>query len=134
MNLSLNKAEEIIVTHMSASSKILQQTNIRVPSFEVEYKHTTYYATGFWKQFHVLLRRNAIKLLRDKVISLHILSSHFPFFRRCHDKNFFFLVFFFFLYIRVDIDPHTDIDAPLYRVDRRCDIFQDRTRRHLRLR
>lgn len=96
MNLSLNKAEEIIVTHMSASSKILQQTNIRVPSFEVEYKHTTYYATGFWKQFHVLLRRNAIKLLRDKVISLHILSSHFPFFRRCHDKNFFFLVFFFF--------------------------------------
>lgn len=77
MNLSLNKAEEIIVTHMSASSKILQQTNIRVPSFEVEYKHTTYYATGFWKQFHVLLRRNAIKLLRDKVISLHILSLVF---------------------------------------------------------
>nr|KAF7389762.1 hypothetical protein H0235_018246 [Vespula pensylvanica] len=69
-NISSNKAKEIIVTHMSASSRVLEQSNIRVPSFEVEYKHTTYYATGFWKQFHVLLRRNAIKLLRDKCLQL----------------------------------------------------------------
>lgn len=61
---------------MSASSRVLEQSNIRVPSFEVEYKHTTYYATGFWKQFHVLLRRNAIKLLRDKILILTRISMH----------------------------------------------------------
>lgn len=114
---------------MSASSRVLEQSNIRVPSFEVEYKHTTYYATGFWKQFHVLLRRNAIKLLRDKVISLHISSLVFLSFVVVMIK-----MSSFSLFIRVDIDPHTDIDASLYCADRRCNIFQDRTRRHLRLR
>ncbi|KAF7379979.1 hypothetical protein HZH68_016927 [Vespula germanica] len=82
-NISLNKAKEIIVTHMSASSRVLEQSNIRVPSFEVEYKHTTYYATGFWKQFHVLLRRNAIKLLRDKVY-MRIVPLELPILMREH--------------------------------------------------
>lgn len=71
--LSLNKQDEVIVTNMTTS---LPQINMRSPSFEVEYKHTTYYATGFWKQFYVLLKRNAIQLFRDRVLTLTRLTMH----------------------------------------------------------
>ncbi|XP_047369704.1 ATP-binding cassette sub-family G member 1-like isoform X2 [Vespa velutina] len=125
VNLSLNKAEEIIVTHMSASSKVLQQTNIRVPSFEVEYKHTTYYATGFWKQFHILLRRNAIKLLRDKILILTRISMHLfialivgaIFFRIGQDATYvldnFNLLFFNLMFLMFSAFSSTLITLPL---------------------
>ncbi|XP_014614696.1 PREDICTED: ATP-binding cassette sub-family G member 1-like isoform X2 [Polistes canadensis] len=123
--LSLGKTEEIIVTHMSASSKVLQQTNIRVPSFEVEYKHTTYYATGFWKQFHVLLRRNAIKLSRDKILTLTRISMHLLialivgaiFFRIGQDATYvldnFNLLFFNLMFLMFSAFSSTLITLPL---------------------
>ncbi|KAI4485697.1 hypothetical protein M0802_012593, partial [Mischocyttarus mexicanus] len=123
--LSLGQTEEIIVTHMSASSKVLQQTNIRVPSFEVEYKHTTYYATGFWKQFLVLLKRNAIKLSRDKILTLTRISMHLfialivgaIFFRIGQDATYvldnFNLLFFNLMFLMFSAFSSTLITLPL---------------------
>jgi len=57
---------------------INSQENVpmRLYSFETEFKHTPHYAAGFWKQFCVLMKRNAIRLLRDKVtlLIMHIMN------------------------------------------------------------
>lgn len=41
---------------------------MRLYSFETEFKHTPHYAASSWKQLRVLVKRNAIRLFRDKVI------------------------------------------------------------------
>ncbi|KAH0948368.1 hypothetical protein HN011_010644 [Eciton burchellii] len=50
---------------------------IRLYSFETEFKHTPHYAAGFWKQFSVLMKRNAIRLLRDKMLTVSRILMHF---------------------------------------------------------
>lgn len=42
----------------------------RLYSFETEFTCTPYYAVSFWRQLRVLLKRNTIRLFRDKVTSL----------------------------------------------------------------
>lgn len=56
----LNKSKETITS---------QQTK-RLYCFETEFKHTPYYTANFWRQFCILIKRNVIRLLRDKVMSL----------------------------------------------------------------
>ncbi|KAG7202355.1 hypothetical protein KM043_018682 [Ampulex compressa] len=79
MSASLGKQEEITVQSMTASLKALQQLQqppMRLYSFETEYKHTPYYATSFWRQLCVLLKRNAIMLSRDRVLTFTRLLMH----------------------------------------------------------
>lgn len=52
-----------------------QLVPMRLYSFETEFKHTPHYAASSWKQLCVLVKRNAIRLFRDKVIFLFIISS-----------------------------------------------------------
>lgn len=59
-----NKHKQIIISQ--------QITPMRLYSFENELKHTPHYATNFWKQLCVLVKRNTIRLLRDKVITIYI--------------------------------------------------------------
>ncbi|XP_020282075.1 ATP-binding cassette sub-family G member 1-like [Pseudomyrmex gracilis] len=62
----------------SAKTFISQQnTPIRLYSFENEFKHTPHYATNFWKQLCVLVKRNTIRLFRDKMLTLTRISMHF---------------------------------------------------------
>lgn len=76
ITISLRKPEEPIGTFMTGSARALQQTPARLYSFETEYTHTPYYATSFWKQLCVLLKRNAIRLSRDKVLTFTRLTMH----------------------------------------------------------
>lgn len=41
--------------------------------YEFDAKGSAYYATGFWRQWFVLMRRNVIKLSRDTVSDLKLL-------------------------------------------------------------
>lgn len=58
---SLYLHEEIITAQRIAAP-------IRLYSFETEFKHSPHYTASFWMQLRVLMKRNAIKLLRDRVI------------------------------------------------------------------
>lgn len=58
--LYLNKQEEIVISR--------QVYPMRLYSFDTEFKHTPHYAASFWKQLCVLIKRNAIRLLRDRVM------------------------------------------------------------------
>lgn len=79
ITLNFSNPEELMGSNMTASLKMLHQLQspIRLYSIETEYKHTPYYATGFWKQLCVLLKRNAIKLSRDRVLTFTRLIMHF---------------------------------------------------------
>lgn len=45
-----------------------QLAPMRLYSFEKEFKHTPHYAANSWEQIRVLIKRNTIRLLRNKVI------------------------------------------------------------------
>ncbi|XP_014486774.1 PREDICTED: ATP-binding cassette sub-family G member 4-like [Dinoponera quadriceps] len=49
---------------------------MRLYSFETEFKHIPHYAAGSWRQLSVLVRRNAIRLLRDKFLMVSRISMH----------------------------------------------------------
>ncbi|KAL6263477.1 hypothetical protein P5V15_006268 [Pogonomyrmex californicus] len=49
----------------------------RLYSYEIEFKHTPYYTANSWRQFCILVKRNAIKLFRNKVLTLSRISMHF---------------------------------------------------------
>lgn len=59
-NFYLN--EEIIIQQQIAP--------VRLYSFETEFKQIPQYATSSWKQLRVLVKRNAVRLIRDKVTLL----------------------------------------------------------------
>ncbi|XP_012227947.1 ATP-binding cassette sub-family G member 1-like isoform X1 [Linepithema humile] len=67
--LHLNKHEEIVTSQ--------QVYSMRLHSFETEFKQTPHYAANFWKQLCVLIKRNAIKLLRDRILTLTRIAIHF---------------------------------------------------------
>lgn len=50
---------------------------IRLYSFETEFKQTSHYAVSSWTQLRVLVKRNAVRLIRDKVTLLYIISHIF---------------------------------------------------------
>ncbi|CAL7935408.1 unnamed protein product [Xylocopa violacea] len=75
---TVNHQEEVIALNVTASFQALRQ---RPP---LEMRHTSGrrnrsadYATSFWKQLVILLKRNAIRLSRDKVLTFTRLSMHF---------------------------------------------------------
>ncbi|XP_032665784.1 ATP-binding cassette sub-family G member 1-like [Odontomachus brunneus] len=49
---------------------------MRLYSFETEFKHTPHYSASSWKQLRVLVRRNAIRLFRDKILTISRISMH----------------------------------------------------------
>lgn len=51
-----------------------QQMTMRLYSFETEFKYTPYYTANFWKQLCILIKRNAIRLFRDRVILLYLMN------------------------------------------------------------
>lgn len=55
----LNKSQETITS---------QQVAKRSYSYEMEFRHTPHYTDNFWRQLCILIKRNAIRLFRDKVI------------------------------------------------------------------
>ncbi|CAK9797704.1 ATP-binding cassette subfamily G member 4 [Anthophora quadrimaculata] len=76
---TVNHQEEVIALNVTASFQALRQ---RSP---LEIQHITTgrrkvsadYAISFWKQLVILLKRNAIRLSRDKVLTFTRLSMHF---------------------------------------------------------
>ncbi|XP_018392545.1 PREDICTED: ATP-binding cassette sub-family G member 1-like [Cyphomyrmex costatus] len=53
-----------------------QQVAERFYSFEMEFKRTSYYTDNFWRQLCILIKRNAIRLYRDKALTLTRISVH----------------------------------------------------------
>ncbi|XP_017753254.1 PREDICTED: ATP-binding cassette sub-family G member 1-like [Eufriesea mexicana] len=75
---NVNHQEEVIALNVTASFQALRQ---RSP-MEIEHVHSKHkgsgdYAASFWKQLVILLKRNAIRLSRDKVLTFTRLSMHF---------------------------------------------------------
>ncbi|KAM0736707.1 ATP-binding cassette subfamily G member 4 [Formica fusca] len=60
--------EEIIIPQQNAP--------IRLYSFETEFKQTPHYAASTWKQLCVLVKRNAVRLIRDRVLTVSRISMH----------------------------------------------------------
>lgn len=56
---------------------ISQQVAKRLYSFETEFRHTPHYTANFWRQLRILIKRNAIKLFRDKVMYIKNLIRFF---------------------------------------------------------
>lgn len=74
---TVNPQEEVIALSVSASFKALRRQSMKnFDHFEDQYKPVQY-ATNFSKQFGVLLKRNIIRLSRDKVLTFTRLSMHF---------------------------------------------------------
>ncbi|XP_018374061.1 PREDICTED: ATP-binding cassette sub-family G member 1-like [Trachymyrmex cornetzi] len=63
----LNKSQETITS---------QQVAERSYSFEMKFRHTSHYTDNFWRQLCILIKRNAIRLFRDKVLMLTRISVH----------------------------------------------------------
>ncbi|XP_001607392.2 ATP-binding cassette sub-family G member 4 [Nasonia vitripennis] len=63
-----------------ASSKLDVTPRLPLPAtpifYECEAKGSAYYATGSWRQLCVLLKRNALRLSRDKVLTFTRLAMH----------------------------------------------------------
>lgn len=71
-----NRQEEVIALNVMASFQALRQR----PPMAADYaprRKSSEYATNFWKQLIVLLKRNTIRLSRDKVLTFTRLSMHF---------------------------------------------------------
>lgn len=67
------KAEEMVASGITISVAALELSLIPEDKMDQQkenhHRVTKEYATSFWKQLSVLLKRNAIRLSRDKVIS-----------------------------------------------------------------
>ncbi|XP_034180098.2 ATP-binding cassette sub-family G member 1 isoform X1 [Osmia lignaria lignaria] len=72
-----NHQEEVIALNVMASFQALRQRSAMETDYARRRRLTSEYATNFWKQLAVLLKRNAIKLSRDKVLTFTRLSMHF---------------------------------------------------------
>nr|XP_034180098.1 ATP-binding cassette sub-family G member 4-like isoform X1 [Osmia lignaria]XP_034180107.1 ATP-binding cassette sub-family G member 4-like isoform X1 [Osmia lignaria]XP_034180116.1 ATP-binding cassette sub-family G member 4-like isoform X1 [Osmia lignaria] len=72
-----NHQEEVIALNVMASFQALRQRSAMETDYARRRRFTSEYATNFWKQLAVLLKRNAIKLSRDKVLTFTRLSMHF---------------------------------------------------------
>ncbi|XP_029032461.1 ATP-binding cassette sub-family G member 4-like isoform X1 [Osmia bicornis bicornis] len=72
-----NHQEEVIALNVMASFQALRQRSVMETDYAPRRRPTSEYATNFWKQLAVLLKRNAIKLSRDKVLTFTRLSMHF---------------------------------------------------------
>lgn len=65
---TVNCQEEVIALNVTASFQALRQRSpVEVDPALAKRKGTSDYATNFWKQMIILLKRNAIRLSRDKV-------------------------------------------------------------------
>ncbi|XP_072760266.1 ATP-binding cassette subfamily G member 4 [Anoplolepis gracilipes] len=57
--------------YLNKESSIPQQSPpARLYSFETEFKQTPNYAASSWKQLGVLIKRNAVKIIRDRVLTV----------------------------------------------------------------
>ncbi|XP_076170303.1 ATP-binding cassette sub-family G member 1 isoform X1 [Ptiloglossa arizonensis] len=75
---TVNCQEEVIALNVTASFQALRQRSpVEVDPALAKRKGTSDYATNFWKQMIILLKRNAIRLSRDKVLTFTRLSMHF---------------------------------------------------------
>ncbi|XP_076385526.1 ATP-binding cassette sub-family G member 4 isoform X2 [Megachile rotundata] len=71
-----NRQEEVIALNVMASFQALRQRPPMAADYAPRRKGSEY-ATNFWKQLIVLLKRNTIRLSRDKVLTFTRLSMHF---------------------------------------------------------
>lgn len=63
--------EEVIALNVTASFQALRQrTPLKTQPLAHGPKGSSEYATNFWRQMHILLKKNAIVLSRDKVSKL----------------------------------------------------------------
>lgn len=75
---NVNHQEEVIALNVTASFQALRQRSpLEIQRVRSRHKGSAEYATGFWKQLVILLKRNAIRLSRDKVLTFTRLSMHF---------------------------------------------------------
>jgi len=66
----LNKGKETFIP---------QQVAKRLYSFETEFRNTPRYTANFWSQLYILIKRNAIRLFRDKVILLYVTNLSYKY-------------------------------------------------------
>ncbi|KAG5320808.1 ABCG4 protein, partial [Pseudoatta argentina] len=66
----LNKSQETFTSQQVATDRK------RSHSFEMEFRHTSHYTDNFWRQLCILIKRNTIRLFRDKVLMLTRISVH----------------------------------------------------------
>ncbi|XP_060833113.1 ATP-binding cassette sub-family G member 1-like isoform X1 [Bombus pascuorum] len=75
---NVNHQEEVIALNVTASFQALRQRSpMEIQHVYGKHKTGTGCAIGFWKQLFILLKRNAIRLSRDKVLTFTRLSMHF---------------------------------------------------------
>ncbi|KAG6797700.1 ATP-binding cassette sub-family G member 1 isoform X1 [Apis mellifera caucasica] len=75
---NVNHQEEVIALNVTASFQALRQRSpVEIQHVHTRHKGSPDYATNFWKQLIILLKRNAIRLSRDKVLTFTRLSMHF---------------------------------------------------------
>ncbi|XP_017885885.1 ATP-binding cassette sub-family G member 4-like isoform X1 [Ceratina calcarata] len=75
---AVNCQEEVIALNVTASFQALRQRfPMEIQNVSGRREKTADYATNFWKQLVILLKRNAIRLSRDKVLTFTRLSMHF---------------------------------------------------------
>ncbi|XP_012244300.1 ATP-binding cassette sub-family G member 1-like isoform X1 [Bombus vosnesenskii] len=75
---NVNHQEEVIALNVTASFQALRQRSpMEIQHVYGKHKAGAGCAIGFWKQLFILLKRNAIRLSRDKVLTFTRLSMHF---------------------------------------------------------
>ena len=75
---NVNHQEEVIALNVTASFQALRQRSpLEIQHVRSRHKGSAEYATGFWKQLVILLKRNAIRLSRDKVTRQFVLEDGF---------------------------------------------------------
>lgn len=62
--------------HLNEEIISQQIAPIRLYSFETEFKQTPHYVASSWKQLWILVKRNAVKLIRDRVLTFTRISMH----------------------------------------------------------
>ncbi|KYN41883.1 ATP-binding cassette sub-family G member 4 [Trachymyrmex septentrionalis] len=70
------RSTKTVYLNKSQETTTLQQVAKRSYSFEMEFRHTPHYIDNFWKQLCILIKRNVIRLFRDKVLMLTRISMH----------------------------------------------------------
>lgn len=72
---NVNHQEEVIALNVTASFQALRQRSpMEIQHVYGKHKAGAGCAIGFWKQLFILLKRNAIRLSRDKVMNNSILE------------------------------------------------------------
>ncbi|KZC04862.1 ATP-binding cassette sub-family G member 4, partial [Dufourea novaeangliae] len=77
-NVTVNCQEEVIALNVTASFQALRQRYpMEMDPVRGERKVSYDYAANVWKQLIILLKRNVIRLSRDKILTFTRLSMHF---------------------------------------------------------